>query len=186
MADEPTIEEEAPLAALVIHGPDEFDARWHVTGDLREIVDLRDESTNYRVARVLRATEGVEIDSEYSCFYAYAETEEAAELVARQAEAHARYLVIELSYAATGEEFDPEHDEAETVDQLIDQRDHWRERALAAEAALKPAGTGNKRRTFTPEEETMVGRALVTARAHATDAERRVIDGILRDGWVDA
>lgn len=47
--------------------------RWTVSGDLREVIDCIDESTNYLVQDMLIA-EGwpvTELDPEYSCFFAY-------------------------------------------------------------------------------------------------------------------
>lgn len=61
-----------PLAVIP---PDEEDL-WTVAGDLREVVNFDNESTNYVVEKLLRA-EGVftDLDSEYSCFYGYTTNE---------------------------------------------------------------------------------------------------------------
>lgn len=53
---------------------------WTVSGDLREIRDEDDASTNYAVASKVRermgnTRPGVSLDPEYSCFFAYCETE---------------------------------------------------------------------------------------------------------------
>ena len=51
---------------------------WSVSGDLREIRDERDASTNYAVASKLQELDRfkqVTFDPEYSCFFAYCDTE---------------------------------------------------------------------------------------------------------------
>ena len=40
-------------------------------------------------------------------------------------------------------------------------------------------------RTFTDEEEAVLTRCLIACRPKVDDDDRKVIDGILRDGWVD-
>lgn len=67
---------------LNIDPPDDGDDgyAWTVSGDLREIVDLEGESTNYVVEGMLMA-EGwtrVQLDPEYSCFFGYAKDEAGA------------------------------------------------------------------------------------------------------------
>jgi hypothetical protein len=62
---------------LIIDPPDDLISRWTVQGDLREIIDLYDDSTNHIVATML-VNDGwspTQIDSEFSCFFGYADSE---------------------------------------------------------------------------------------------------------------
>jgi len=78
----------APEDAQPLHidPPDDVEDRWMVVGDLREAIDLDegnttyDESTNYAVRDMLVAQgwSKQNLDPEYSCFYGYAPTQEAA------------------------------------------------------------------------------------------------------------
>jgi hypothetical protein len=61
---------------LTIHAPGNGLNYWSVSGDLREIVDFEDDSTNYLVTDALRASDThYNLDSEYSCFFGYGSTE---------------------------------------------------------------------------------------------------------------
>ena len=78
----------APEDAQVLHiePPDDVEERWMVVGDLRQAIDLDegsttyDESTNYAVRDMLVAQGWTpeSFDPEYSCFYAYLPTQDAA------------------------------------------------------------------------------------------------------------
>jgi hypothetical protein len=57
---------------------DEDDDHWTVSGDLREVIDRDDESTNYIVADLLRREGAWDLDPEYSCFFGYTTTEDGA------------------------------------------------------------------------------------------------------------
>lgn len=75
----PAVEEVEARQVLIVHQPNDH-GTWSVVGDLREIVDLDDDSTNYIVCDKLIA-EGwprKNMDPEYSCFYGYTATQDEA------------------------------------------------------------------------------------------------------------
>lgn len=80
------------------------DDHWTVTGDLRQIHDLDDESMNNVVSDRLRAEfDGVVFDSEFSCFFAFAPSEKLAQEVLEAA-------VAEAILVATGGAAEHRHD----------------------------------------------------------------------------
>jgi hypothetical protein len=87
------------LTALSVHQPDRFaPGVWRVSGDLREIFDLPNESTNHVVADRLRRIpmfDKASIDPEYSMFIAYTDSESTARFVAEAAEREANDIADE-------------------------------------------------------------------------------------------
>lgn len=90
-------EQQAKRSPLTIHPPEDDDDHWTVSGDLREVVDCDEESTNYVVQDMLvaenRVGPGVTLDPEYSCFFAYIATEAQAHRLHRDATRLANGLV---------------------------------------------------------------------------------------------
>lgn len=72
---------------LTIRPPTDYNDQWTVGGDLREVVSFNSESTNYIVTDLLLA-EGwpqIVLDPEYSCFFAYLDSEAEATKLADDA-----------------------------------------------------------------------------------------------------
>jgi hypothetical protein len=75
------------MSTLSIYPPDEPGEQWTVSGDLREIVNLEvnarpgtGDSTNHVVNDKLMTEgwSGANLDSEWSCFFGYTDSEEEA------------------------------------------------------------------------------------------------------------
>jgi hypothetical protein len=79
---------------LTISPPDEYSNDWTIIGDLREIINLNGDSTNYHVAAYLgmQGWPARQLDPEFSCFFGHTTSEAEAERMRDAAEGYAKRM----------------------------------------------------------------------------------------------